>query len=486
MTGPVPTAAESDALARLQAALVSVQPELASASPGELADAVAELAATAQAQQAQLREAEAEVARLQQRLDHEHEQYAALRTAMDELLNLSELAETISTSFDVEDIIASLMDLSARFVPYDSCGVFLLDAEAAGLQTVRLRGAEGLSTQVQSQWDDGIIDWVLREGHPVVIEDIDTLDQPGVDEASFVTIPLRVRGKELGIYSVHCRRAKDDFTAGEIDVLGVLANQTAVAIENSRLYTDLETAHRQLQESQRQILLTAKLAAIGELAGGVAHEVNNPLQIILSRVQLLLLQPPGPERLRQGLQLIESNVRRISRIIRALLGFAGHNVRDSDWVEFDLVHSLHQALALVAHQLEQRLIRTAIEADSDLPRLQGNQGELEQVFINLILNAHNAMPDGGELRVEVRRAGEWVEVRFADTGTGIAPEHLDRIFEPFFTTRPEEGGTGLGLAVSYGIIEAHQGTITVASEPGHGAVYILRLPLTRQEARGSE
>jgi signal transduction histidine kinase len=209
----------------------------------------------------------------------------------------------------------------------------------------------------------------------------------------------------------------------------------------------------------------------------VAHEVNNPLQIILSRVQLLLLQPAGPERVREGLQLIESNVKRISHIIRALLGFAGHNVRDKDWLPFDLAQSLQQAHALVAHQLEQRLIRTSIECEEGLPRLVGNLGELEQVFINLILNAQNAMPQGGALRITARRIGEGVEIRFADTGVGIAPAHLDRIFEPFFTTRSAEGGTGLGLAVSYGIVEAHQGTITVESEPGQGAIFIIRLPL---------
>ncbi|MFA6107340.1 MAG: ATP-binding protein [Candidatus Latescibacterota bacterium] len=472
-----PLAVDELPLTRIRELLEQARPHLADGAAWELGIHVETLAEALKESAARLSGVEAENRHLQERLGREHQEYLALRASMDELLNLSELAETISSSFDVGDIIESLMDLSSRFVAYESCGVFLLDAEAQGLQTVGLRGQERLVEQVRAQWDDGIIDWVLREGRPVVIEDMETLDQPGVAEASFVTIPLRVRGKQLGIYSLRCRRAKDDFTAGEIDLLGVLANQTAVAIENSRLYTDLESAHHQLQDSQRQILLATKLAAIGELAGGVAHEVNNPLQIILSRVQLLLLQPAGPERVRDGLRLIESNVKRISRIIRALLGFAGHNVRDEDWVPFDLAQSLQQAHALVAHQLEQRLIRTRIECEEGLPRLVGNLGELEQVFINLILNALNAMPRGGDLRITARRIGEGVEIRFADTGVGIAREHLDRIFEPFFTTRSAEGGTGLGLAVSYGIVEAHQGTITVESEPGQGAVFIIRLPL---------
>ncbi|MEW6756362.1 MAG: ATP-binding protein, partial [Candidatus Latescibacterota bacterium] len=402
------------------------------------------------------------------------QEYVELRASMDELLNLSELSETISSSFAVQDILSALMDLSGRFLACRGCGVFLWE-EGGELQTVALRGSEGLPEQVRACWEDGIIDWVMREGRPVVMEDLDTLSR-STPEASFVVTPLRVRGKQLGVYALHCPKPKDDFTAGELDLLGVLANQAAIAIDNARLYTDLEEALRQLRESQSQILLSSKLAAVGELAGGVAHEVNNPLQIILSRVQLMLMQNQGAPRLVEGLRLIEANVKRISRIIRALLGFAGHNARNEDWTQFDLGQSLHQAHALVAHQLEKHLIRTTITCEEGLPPLLGNVGELEQVFINLLLNAQNAMPRGGELTITARRDGDGVEIRFADTGMGIEPEHLDRIFEPFYTTRAEEGGTGLGLAVSYGIIEVHQGTITVESEPGAGATFIVRLP----------
>ena len=428
----------------------------------------------------QLRGVEEESRHLQDRLKREHQEYVELRTSMNELLDLSELSETISSSFDTTDIIAALMDLSGRFVEYASCGVFLWDQERDELQPVALRGGEQLREQVRSQWEDGIIDWVMREGRPVVIEDMETVDQPGVVERSFMVIPLLVRGKQLGIYILYCLKAKDEFTAGEIDLLGVLANQTAIAIDNARLYNDLETAHERLKESQSQILLSSKLAAIGELAGGVAHEVNNPLQIILSRVQLMTMQNRDAEKVVGGLQLIENNVKRISRIIRALLGFAGHNLRDEDWVKFDISQALQQAHALVAHQLEKRMIETIIDCEDGMPEMVGNIGELEQVFINLMLNAHNAMPDGGALRIQACCDSDRVELRFADTGVGIVPEHVERIFEPFFTTRAEDGGTGLGLAVSYGIIEMHQGAITVESEPGKGATFIIRLPVGPQ------
>ena len=415
---------------------------------------------------------------LQERLDRGHQDYMELRESMDELLNLNELSEAISSSFNIENIFDALMNLSHRFTAYESCGVFSIDERDEKLEPMVLRDDEGLlGTQIQALWEDGIIDWVLRERRTVVIEDIETVSRQQEQECSFVIVPLTVQGKQIGIYALYCRRAKDDFTAGELELLGVLANQTAAAIENSRLYTDLETAHQQLKESQRQLFISAKLAAIGELAGGVAHEVNNPLQIILSRVQLMLAQNQGEEKITAGLNLVENNVKRISRIIRALLGFARHNTKDMEWAGFDLAQSIQQACALVKHQLNTRRIDIAVECEADIPEMIGNVGELEQVFINLILNAQNAMPEGGELRISARRDDDAAEVRFADTGTGVAPEYLDRIFEPFFTTRADEGGTGLGLAVSYRIIEMHQGSLTVESTPGEGATFTIRLPL---------
>jgi two-component system NtrC family sensor kinase len=269
-----------------------------------------------------------------------------------------------------------------------------------------------------------------------------------------------------------------------MDLLGVLSSQTVIAIENAHLYSDLETTNDQLKDSQHQLLIAAKMAAIGELAGGVAHEVNNPLQIILSRVQLMRMQNREATKIVQGLDLVEHNVHRISQIIRALLGFAGNNARDGEWGECDIRQALDQAMALVQHQFDKGLIEAEFTCEESLPSIEGNVGELEQVFINLIINAQNAMPHGGQLKISSRREGDKIEVRFADTGVGISPELLERIFDPFFTTRSDEGGTGLGLAVSYGIIERHQGQITVESTVGDGTTFIIRLPIDTGDMQG--
>ena len=424
---------------------------------------------------------EGEVLQMKEHLTREHREYAELRESMDELLNLHELSEAISFCFKVEDILDALMNLSNRFVAYESCGVFSISADDS-LSPMTMRGNESaLGQKIESLWEDGIIDWVLRERRPVIIEDMETLDQPGVEEHTFVMIPLIVRGTQIGIYVLHCKKPRDSFTAGELELLGVLANHAAVAIEHSRLYNDLESTNARLKDSQDQILMSAKLSAIGELAGGVAHEVNNPLQIILSRVQLMVLQGQGNPKIVEGLRLVESNVRRISKIIRALLDFARNNAQDGDWVHFDVAQALQQANALVKHQLDAHSIQVVQHVDEDLPRVCGHMGELEQVFINLILNSQHAMPDGGRLTISAREAEGGIEIEVADTGVGIAAEHLDRIFEPFFTTHAEEGGTGLGLAVSYRIVEMHGGSLTVDSSPGEGATFFVRLPLATKE-----
>jgi len=467
-------------LARIRELLQQLKDDKEAEVGWELGLQVDVLAETYKESSARLRGLEEENRQLQERLARGQEENVALREPLDELLNLNEMFEAISSSFKIEDILIALMDLSRRIIDYESCGVFSCEEEDGELEPMALRGREDLLRErVENQRQEGVIHWVLREQRrPVVIDDMETVDRDGGEERNFVIIPLSVRGKQIGIYVLHCR--KQDFTAGEIDMLGVLANQTAVAIENARLYTDIAHAHEQLQESQRQLLISAKQAAIGELAGGVAHEVNNPLQIILSRVQLMYVQQRGNEKVMDGLQLIESNVKRISRIIRALLGFA-RNSSDVEWGAFNVVLALQQACALVKHQLDSRLIEVSLDCGEDIPEMVGNIGELEQVFINLIINAQNAMPKGGRLDISAHRHGETAELRFTDTGVGIAAEYLDRIFEPFFTTRADEGGTGLGLAVSYRIIELHQGTLTVESMPGEGTSFIIRLPLRPQQ-----
>ena len=255
----------------------------------------------------------------------------------------------------------------------------------------------------------------------------------------------------------------------------LLEHIDGLAAENGRL-------EKRLKASQAQLVQSGKMAAVGQLAAGVAHEVNNPLQIILSRVQLLMIRHQDQDGLVKDLRLIESNVKRISRIIRSLLDFARHNSGDEEHKEIDLVYLVNQTINLMHHLLDRGKVEARLHVEGDDPsRIAGNTGEMEQVFLNLIINALQAMPEGGgELRVEIDRRDDQVVVRLQDTGEGIPEENLPRIFDPFFTTREESGGTGLGLSIIFGIVEKHNGRIEVDSEVGQGTTFTLRFPALKE------
>ena len=252
---------------------------------------------------------------------------------------------------------------------------------------------------------------------------------------------------------------------------GLLEHLETLETENAKL-------GKRLKASQTQLVQSGKMAAVGQLAAGVAHEVNNPLQIILSRVQLLMIRHQKQDGLVKDLQLIESNVKRISRIIRSLLDFARHNSGEEEHKEVDLVYLVNQTVNLMHHILDKGKVTAQIQVNSDEPsRIAGNTGEIEQVFLNLIINAIQAMQDGGgDLEINIDRKEDQVLVRLQDTGEGILDENLPRIFDPFFTTREDSGGTGLGLSIIFGIVEKHSGQIEVDSEVGHGTTFTLSFP----------
>jgi PAS domain S-box-containing protein len=233
---------------------------------------------------------------------------------------------------------------------------------------------------------------------------------------------------------------------------------------------------------ESQLMQADKLSSIGLLAAGVAHEVNTPLAVISSYTQMMAKQIRGDERVGPLLDKITQQTFRASEIVNSLLNFSR-----TGSIEFKAVsvnHVLQETLALLEHQFRTANIAVDLALQQDLPDILGNTGKLQQVFLNLFLNAKDAMSSGGVLRVSTAANGQ-VEVIIGDTGSGIAAEHLRSIYDPFFTTKAAmvEGrrrGTGLGLSVSYGIIQEHAGKIQVESKVGHGTTFHLEFPMLRK------
>lgn len=235
-------------------------------------------------------------------------------------------------------------------------------------------------------------------------------------------------------------------------------------------------------ELESQLSQADKLSSIGLLAAGVAHEVNTPLAVISSYTQMLSKQLQGDTQKGALLEKITRQTFRASEIVSNLLNFS--RTSGTEFTEVDVNRIVLDTLALLAHQFKTNRIEVRDELSGHLPPINGSPGRLQQVFLNLFLNAKDAMPGGGTLSVSTSN-GEGVRVVVSDTGTGIANEHINRIYDPFFTTKnaPREGqgkGTGLGLAVTYGIIQEHAGKIRVESRPGEGTTFYVDFPLARK------
>jgi two-component system, NtrC family, sensor kinase len=231
-------------------------------------------------------------------------------------------------------------------------------------------------------------------------------------------------------------------------------------------------------ELERRLVQADKLSSIGLLAAGVAHEVNTPLAVISTYAQMLAKQISEDEQKSKLLDKIAKQTFRASEIVNSLLSFS--RTSPTEFVDVDVSKVIHETLSLVDHQLKKSTIEVKLDLPPALPPVKGNAGKLQQVFLNLFLNARDAMDAGGTLTVRAWSANGFARIDVADSGQGIAPEHLERIYDPFFTTKAALKGTGLGLSVTYGIVREHGGSIEVESRPGAGSRFRVELPLARK------
>ncbi|MCP5119400.1 MAG: PAS domain S-box protein [bacterium] len=233
-------------------------------------------------------------------------------------------------------------------------------------------------------------------------------------------------------------------------------------------------------ELERQLVQADKLSSIGLLAAGVAHEVNTPLAVISTYAQMLARQVSEDEQKTKMLDKIAKQTFRASEIVNSLLNFS--RTSQTEFGEVDLNKVIRETTSLIEPQLAKSRVTVECKFDETLPQIKGNAGKLQQVFLNLFLNARDAMEEGGKLRVKTARANGSALVDIADSGKGIPPDVIGRIYDPFYTTKAVRKGTGLGLSVTYGIVREHGGSIEVESLPGAGTCFHLDFPVTVQSA----
>jgi signal transduction histidine kinase len=354
---------------------------------------------------------------------------------------------------------------SGSFLPRFSFG--LAEEDLAGLR-VPARGK-------LARWLTVNETCLILNRQPGVHEYLDPQERDLLDRLRLnVCVPMISLNRLTGILLLGSDRPGWWLGRGDVELLNLLASQASLAFENAALY-------RAQRERLDRLYRAERLAAVGQLAAGVAHEIRNPLTAIRSTMQYLLRDlDPGTSKHQLVSELL-SEVDRINSTVGGLLSLSrSGEVRRA---EMDLLETVGKAVQLVQAQAAEKGVEIRSDFAAPESRILGDAGQLKQVFLNLLLNALQSMGEGGSVAVTARPWGgggePWVEVRIVDTGPGIPPDQVRRVFDPFYTTKRD--GTGLGLAICHGIIEQHEGEIQLDSEVGVGTTVSVRLPLAQGE-----
>ena len=286
-----------------------------------------------------------------------------------------------------------------------------------------------------------------------------------------IFIPVR-RLKTNSLFFAGRGKGEAPFREADLEMFLILSNQATVAIENARLYAELREYVKQVEESQQALLQAEKMATAGRLSVSIAHEVNNPLQSVQNCLHLAGRKDLPEAQREEYFELAKSELNRLMSTVQRMLDFYRPGAVSPS--EVDLHDLLLYVLNLMSKQLEKQGIQVKTDIPDNLPAVVAVGSQVQQVLINLILNSFDAMSEGGELHIQARVVKGGVEILLQDSGPGIPDDHKSRIFEPFFSTK--DGGTGLGLTVSYNIITAHGGVLELASNNGPGACFRIYLP----------
>lgn len=412
---------------------------------------------------------------------------------------IHEVVQQVIGLTDPREVAEITSDLLARYFAYELCAVFIADEQGnltiSGFggtsQNVVKRAMQSFEYPVSS----GITGQVFETGESIVITDV-LQDKryrsiKGWQAGSEMCVAIRDGNKILGIIDVESS-SRNAFTHNDFIALESLAGILASVITSADQYQRLQVTIDQLQsmqvelqarmEAQRsaenRLVQAAKLAAVGEMAAGIAHELNNPLTSVTGFAELALDAIPAESETHNDLEIVVREAGRARNVVRRLLDFARQS--ESTRARASLNEVIEDVVALSRHLIHTSGVELRLELDKNLPWVLVDVNQMKQVLVNLVHNALQAMPNGGELKIMSRSAArggrDWVLVSVCDTGVGIPHSEQSRIFEPFYTTKGDHGGTGLGLSVTYGIITDHGGIIEVESEPGAGAKFTVWLP----------
>lgn len=332
----------------------------------------------------------------------------------------------------------------------------------------------------------GLLGRVAVLGKPLIVNDYQNWEgkyQEDLPFNSIAGVPLKYKDEVIGVLAVSDDRPGFTFSQEDIQHLELLAPQIAISIRNAQLVEELRQRFAAQRLAESRLVRSARLAAVGEMTAGVAHELNNPLTTVAGFVELALSEMPPESPHYEDLKLVLKEARRAGAVVRQLLNFS--RPLDLNPVPTDLNALIQSVIPLVQHMARSRQVQIQLELTPGLHDIPLDGTQIRQVLLNLLHNGLYAMESGGTLTVRTgqsERAGaEGLVIQVQDTGVGIPAENLERIFDPFFTTRPPGAGSGLGLWVSHGIVQDHGGFIDVHSQVGEGTCFTVWLPAQVEE-----
>jgi signal transduction histidine kinase len=478
--------------------------------------------------------------------DELEKKFRDLETKLEQLSLLTDLSAAVSATLDPEKIYAQAMERLVHRVGYESVHLFLVDrargvirGHAMAVREGGVQLADFQNVELPLTADGSLVGKVAVTGLPALIDDVESVSESiarptalALGVASLVAVPLRAKDRVFGVLSVGAGRV-GQFAESDRDLLSAVASHVALAVDKAESFQtieelsrgledkvrvrteqlraaneELKAAYRNLQQTQMQLIQREKMASVGQLVAGVAHELNNPIGFVYSNVSTLedfvgrlramldvYRELPLPEAegkraagqwdalkvdyalryLDSMTQGIREGAERARKIVRDLRVFA--RTDDDAWQAVDLHAEIESSLTLLNHLLKDRV--TVHRKFGELPSVECVRSQIDQVFLNLLANAAQAISGSGEITVETRRENGTAVVAITDTGHGIPRDVIGRVFDPFFTTKPVGEGTGLGLSISYEIVKKHRGEIHASSPSGQGATFTVRIPLAR-------
>lgn len=404
--------------------------------------------------------------------------YQEAQQRSEDLAVLNEITRAVTSSLELDHVLTTSLHSIRQILHVEAGSLILLDAET-GEQHFRntLPALENWIRQDAAR-GGGIIDTVVTLREPLIVKEAQHLRAAG-DELhlrNLLAVPLIVKSRVQGVIVV-INRSEGAFTSDDLELLQFLAGAVAVAAENARLYGELADFARELERSQAQLIQVEKLAATGRLAASLAHEINNPLQAIHNCLHLVTNRPLTDDKKKYYLGLAQTEVERLITLVQRTLEF--YRPSQGRASATDVNRLIENVLALSSKRLEHGRVQVRAQLQPDLQPISAMPDQLTQVLLNLIINAVEAMPAGGALTIVSAQRDGWLTIEVQDSGAGLTSDEATRIFEPFYTTKTD--GTGLGLAVSYGIIQQHGGRLEVNSAPGQGSIFTVLLPQKRDD-----